>query len=147
MKPSLTSCTAPAAHVMDKLTALVNRQADLLDSFPHHYRMVPQAVKRRVAGHFDEFIVQLDSLVAKCESAVQKRRIHNRKAVTGLRDAINQADKDVSAAAEETAKLPELATLTQEFGELRQTYRETVEVLDDWLRHMEGNGKDVSLAA
>lgn len=148
MKPSLTSYTPPAAaHVMNKLTELANRQADLVDSFPRHYRMVPQAVKRRVAGQFDEFIVQLDSLVAKCESAVQKRRLHNQKSMSNLQGAILQADKDVTAAAEETAKLPELESLTGEFGKLRETYRETIDVLNGWLRQLDGDGKDVSLAA
>lgn len=132
---------------MDKLTELANRQADLVDSFPHHYRMVPAAMKRRVASHFDEFIVQLDSLVAKCESAVQKRRVNNPKTLSNLVDAIEQADRDVSAAAEETSKLPELEELTQEFGKLRQTYRETMDVLSDWARQLNAGGKDISLAA
>lgn len=131
---------------MDKLTELANRQADLVDSFPRHYRLVPQAAKRQMAYRFDEFIVQLDSLVAKCESAVQKRRLLNRKAMSSLLGAIRQADKEVSEATEETSKLPELHGLTEEFGRLRQSYRETMDVLHEWMSQL-GDGKDVSLAA
>jgi hypothetical protein len=147
MKASLTSCTAPAAHLIDKLSELANRQADLVDSFPRHYRLIPQASKRQMANHFDEFIVQLDSLVAKCESVVQKRKLHNRKAMLTLLGAIRQADKDVTAASEETSKLSELENLTDEFAKLRHTYQETLEILDDWVRQLDGDGKDVSLAA
>lgn len=147
MKPSFTTSTPPEAHVIDKLTELANRQADLLDSFPGHYRSIPTAAKRRVSIQFDEFVVQLDTLVGKLESTVQKRRIQHRKAMVQLQGAIRQADREVSAVAEETAQLPELAALTREFEGLRHSYRETLEVLDDWLHQLDALGAHVSLAA
>lgn len=147
MKPSLNSCASPEAQVIDKLTELANRQADLLDSFPGHYRDIPVSAKRQLSIQFDEFIVQLDSLVAKLESTVQKRRVQNRKAMAQLQSAIRQADREVSTVAEETAKLPELARLTGEFQGLRQSYRETLTVLDGWIHQLDGQASQVSLAA
>lgn len=147
MKPSLASHTPAATHVADNLNDLANRQADLVDSFPRFYRLVPPAMKRQVAAQFDEFIVQLDTLVAKLESAVQKRRLHNRKSMANLQHAIIQADKNVMIAAEETAKLPELSGLTAEFNSLREHYQNSLEMLSHWLRQLEASEASVSMAA
>lgn len=147
MKTSSTYSTLTSAYVGDKLMELANCQADLVDSFPRHYRAVPQAVKRRVANQFDEYIEQLDPLVAKLESIVQKHRLHNLKSMNLLQGAIHQADRNVSAAAEETASQPELNALTEEFRKLRQSYRETLKVLDTWIHELEDAKTPVSMAA